>query len=146
MTNPNETWEVLAEFELPSEPGIERQAIDRVAALVDALNLPKDRLERIKTAVGEATMNASEHGNHFSPEMPVEIQVRASAGELVVQITDFGGDEAIPAQPVPDLDAKLAGFQTPRGWGMLIIQNMVDEMRIHTRASRHSVELVFLRP
>ena len=28
---------------------------------------------------------------------------------------------------MPDLEAKLAGLQTPRGWGLFLIGNMVDE-------------------
>lgn len=35
--------------------------------------MPADRLERLKTAVGEATMNAMEHGNRYDPEKPVAV-------------------------------------------------------------------------
>src|SRR3954469_19872488 len=52
---------VLAAFEVQSRPGGEREAIERVAAAVTGLRLAPARLERLKTAVGEATMNAMEH-------------------------------------------------------------------------------------
>ena len=52
--------------------------MEQVAAAVAGLDLPADRLERLKTAVGEATMNAMEHGNRYDPDLPVAIQVRDS--------------------------------------------------------------------
>ena len=36
---------------------------------------PRARLERLKTAVGEATMNAMEHGNEYRRDRPVSIRV-----------------------------------------------------------------------
>src|SRR3954454_8041859 len=54
---------VLAAFELPSAPGNEREAMDRVARAVAGLGIEPARLERLKTAVGETAMNAMEHGN-----------------------------------------------------------------------------------
>src|SRR5262249_56195362 len=51
---------VLADFEVPSVPGNERGAIERVERAVGGLGLDPARVERLKTAVGEATMNAME--------------------------------------------------------------------------------------
>ena len=88
-------------------------------------------------------MNAIEHGNHFKPELPVSIKVLASEAVLTVSITDKGGDQIIPEKDAPNLEAKLAGLQSPRGWGLFLIKNMVDEMRINTDQSHHTVELKF---
>jgi anti-sigma regulatory factor (Ser/Thr protein kinase) len=55
----------LAELSMPSEPGNERRAMEEVAAAVGGLELAGPTLERLKTAVAEATMNAMEHGNHY---------------------------------------------------------------------------------
>jgi anti-sigma regulatory factor (Ser/Thr protein kinase) len=60
----------LADFTLPSEPGNERRAMDEVASAVSGLGLPERTLERLKTAVAEATMNAMEHGNNYEPGVP----------------------------------------------------------------------------
>jgi serine phosphatase RsbU (regulator of sigma subunit)/anti-sigma regulatory factor (Ser/Thr protein kinase) len=133
---------LLAEFSLPSQPGTEREAIDRVARAVEGLNLPAAQIERLKTAVGEATMNAIEHGNNNRPELPVAVQVLVIDGRLHVRITDLGGGTPIPEAATPDLDAKLAGVQTPRGWGLFLIKNMVDEMQVHGDAVHHTIDLV----
>ena len=65
----------LADFTLPSEPGNERRAMEEVARAVSEVGLPERTLERLKTAVAEATMNAMEHGNHYRAELPVIIEV-----------------------------------------------------------------------
>ncbi len=138
-----EAWRTLAEFTLPSEPGNERRAIEQVAQAAQELNLSDRRLERLKTAVAEATMNAMEHGNRYRPDVPVAIHVLASDQALAVRITDQGGGQPIPEPQTPDLPAKLAGQQSPRGWGLFLIRNMVDDMRITTDSTHHTIELIF---
>jgi len=132
----------LAEFAVSSDPGNERDVMTRVAAAVEGLGLSPARLERLKTAVSEATMNAIEHGNESRHELQVSVRVLASDAELRVQITDEGGERPIPAAEAPDLEAKLAGLQKPRGWGLFLIQNMVDSMEVSVEGSHHTVELI----
>ena len=48
----------LAEFSVPSEPGNERLAMEMVAEAVRDLDICGENLERLKTAVAEATMNS----------------------------------------------------------------------------------------
>ncbi len=135
-------WRVLAEWSVPSEPGNERLARDRIADAVRYLGLPARRLEQLKTAVAEATMNAMEHGNKYRPEVPVKIQVRASASALSVRITDRGGGLPVPDPEPPDLEAKLDAQQSPRGWGLFLIRHMVDEMRVIGDDADQTVELI----
>lgn len=132
----------LVEFDLASEPGNEREAIARVTDAVGGLDLPQQRLERLQTAVGEATMNAMEHGNGYRADAPVSIRVSASDEQLIVEITDLGGEREIPEPEAPDIEAKLSGEQTPRGWGLFLIENMVDELTTTTDGDRHTVEIV----
>jgi serine phosphatase RsbU (regulator of sigma subunit)/anti-sigma regulatory factor (Ser/Thr protein kinase) len=133
---------LLDRFALPSAPGNEREAIDRVSKAVAPLAIAPARLERLKTAVGEATMNAIEHGNANRPDRPVAVQVDVLGESLRVRITDQGNGASIPEPDTPDLQAKLAGLQTSRGWGMFLIKNMVDEVRDTTDEGRHTLELV----
>ncbi len=135
-------WQSLAEFDIPSEPGNERLAVEQVSAAVQDLALEEIRLERLKTAVAEATMNAMEHGNQYKPDLAVHIRVAHAPGLLSVQISDHGGDQAIPSAETPNLEAKLEGLQSPRGWGLFLIQNMVDEMHVTADKTHHTVELI----
>jgi anti-sigma regulatory factor (Ser/Thr protein kinase) len=132
----------LAELSIPSEPGNERRATEEVARAVSGLGLPERTLERLKTAVAEATMNAMEHGNHYRAELLVLIEVSASDAELSIKITDEGSGPPAFHSEVPDLEAKLEGMQTPRGWDLFLIKNMVDEMRVSGNPDHHTIELV----
>ena len=133
---------VLAEFHEPSAMGNERRVMDRVAEVVRDVGLDPKRYERLKTAVSEATMNAIEHGNHGDPALPVHVRISTTDHELTVRIVDNGGGKEIPAAETPDIEAKLAGLQKPRGWGLFLIKNMVDDLRTHTTETHHTVELV----
>jgi anti-sigma regulatory factor (Ser/Thr protein kinase) len=136
----------LASFALPSVPGNERIALAQITETVAGLGLSPARLDKLKTAVAEATMNAIEHGNDSRPELPVRVEVFQSGAEIIVTITDRGGrgDDGTPENTaeVPDLDRKLDGEQGPRGWGLFLIRHMVDGMDITTQGERHTVRLM----
>jgi anti-sigma regulatory factor (Ser/Thr protein kinase) len=133
---------VLADFESPSAPGNEREVIERVASAVADLGLEPGRLEKLKTAVGEATMNAMEHGNQYGTDKPVSVRVLHSPNRLRVTIADYG-DVGQAAEPeTPDLEAKLEGLQKPRGWGLFLIEKMVDEARVTSEGGRRTLDLV----
>jgi serine/threonine-protein kinase RsbW len=108
---------VLAEFSVPSEPGNERMAMERVAEAIGELEVRGENLERLKTAVAEATMNAMEHGNHYRAESPVLIEVLASDTQLSVKITDEGSGPPAFHSETPDLEAKLGGCKRPGAGG-----------------------------
>ena len=135
-------WENLAEFEIVSAPDNEREAMQRVAEVVTDLLLTSKQVDRLKTAVAEATMNAMEHGNQYDPDKPVILSVAKNETAVRVHITDQGGGKPVTANTNPDLEAKLAGEQSPRGWGLFLIQNMVDEMNIHQDEKHHTIELI----
>jgi anti-sigma regulatory factor (Ser/Thr protein kinase) len=89
-------------------------------------------------------MNAIEHGNKNQAEIPVNVEVIQTGDEITVAISDQGGapppDSASDAEE-PDLVKKLAGAQSPRGWGLFLIRNMVDAMEVTTDGHRHTVWL-----
>jgi anti-sigma regulatory factor (Ser/Thr protein kinase) len=140
-TSPDSSGRQLAAFSVASEAGTERAVAARVVAAARGLGLDARRLQRLETAVAEATMNAIEHGNAGRAELPVEVEVVASAQELRVRITDQGGEQEHPEPETPDLEAKLAGLQRPRGWGLFLIEHMVDQIEVETEGDRHTVEL-----
>jgi anti-sigma regulatory factor (Ser/Thr protein kinase) len=137
----------LDAFTLASEPGNERLALARVADSVADVGFEAARLERLKTAVAEATMNAIEHGNGNRPEIPVEVEVTQNGDEIIVAISDQGGavhggsDDGQGDHEEPNLVKKLDGEQSPRGWGLFLIRNMVDAMDVTTDGQRHTIRL-----
>ena len=141
QSSPEGDWLVLGEFSLPSEAGVERLASEKVLQIIKDIPLNKTQIDRLTTAVAEATMNAIEHGNHFDPEKPVIIKVTVSMNAVSVQITDQGGSPIIPERKDPDLEAKLAGLESPRGWGLFIIRKMVDHFEIISSEVHHTIIL-----
>jgi anti-sigma regulatory factor (Ser/Thr protein kinase) len=87
-------------------------------------------------------MNAMEHGNRYDPDLFVHIVVSNTPERVSVRIVDHGGDRDIAAAPLPDIGEKLAGRQSPRGWGLFLIERMVDAVHEDSDGSRHTVELV----
>lgn len=88
-------------------------------------------------------MNAMEHGNGNDVDLPVQVDVFASERDVVVRITDQGVAGPVPSDvEEPDLAAKLRGEQTPRGWGLFLIRNMVDDLRERQDADHHTIDLI----
>jgi serine phosphatase RsbU (regulator of sigma subunit)/anti-sigma regulatory factor (Ser/Thr protein kinase) len=137
---------LLDRFSVMSRPGGEREAMERVVQVARALNLPADQVDRLRTAVAESVLNAIEHGNRYQPDLPVDVDVLASSRDVVVRVTDRGDGPPPPTRrQVPDLAAKIAGNQSPRGWGLFLIENMVDEVNEIRGEGLHTVELVMVR-
>ena len=97
--------------------------MERVAEAVAALRLAGARLERLKTAVAEATMNAMEHGNRYRADAAGDDPgARSTAIGCACASPTRAAARDIPDAVTPDLEAKLAGLQTPRGWGLFLIK------------------------
>src|SRR5690242_16953217 len=116
---------VVAEFRLASVPGNERLAAEQVLAAVANLGLAPRHLQRLETAVAEATANAIEHGNGLDAQKEVGLRVTVDGAEVCVCVTDEGSGPQ-GAVETPDLEEKLAGRQMPRGWGLFLMRQLVD--------------------
>lgn len=138
-----EAWQELENFSMPSAAGNERQIAARVLEVVRPLSDGAGRLPRLETAVAEAALNAIEHGNKYDPELQVEVGVLQHGKQVLVRIRDQGGGAPITNTGTPDLEAKLAGEQSPRGWGLFLIRNMVDDLQLITDANHTTIELTF---
>jgi serine phosphatase RsbU (regulator of sigma subunit)/anti-sigma regulatory factor (Ser/Thr protein kinase) len=133
----------LGSFEIPSVPGSERVVMDRVLEMVASVGMQPDRLQRLGSAVAEAAMNAIEHGNKNRPELTVSVFVAVNDGAVHVSIADKGTSPApLTAVKEPDLEAKLEGLDTPRGWGLFLIERLVDEVITSQTDDGNVVELV----
>jgi serine/threonine-protein kinase RsbW len=116
--------------------------MEEVARAVSGLGLSERTLERLKTAVSEAALNAMEHGNHYRAELPVIIEVSASEAEISVKVTDEGSGPPAFHSVTPDIEAKLEGVQSLRGWGLFLIRNLVDDMNVTGDEHHHTIELI----
>jgi serine phosphatase RsbU (regulator of sigma subunit)/anti-sigma regulatory factor (Ser/Thr protein kinase) len=132
---------VLARFTMPSTPDTERELAERVMTAAADLPFTDRQRERLRTAVAETAMNAAEHGNHYRPDLSIGVEVNRSGQELLVRISDRGLGGPIPEATEPNLEAKVAGLQSPRGWGLFLIKKMVDRVEVRDSPAGHIVEL-----
>jgi serine/threonine-protein kinase RsbW len=91
------------------------------------MGFSEDRVEDLKTAIAEACINAMEHGNKFDEALPVGVVLTLNDDSLEIKVVDKGPGPDHPI-PIPDIDRKMHGDESPRGLGMFLIQSLVDEV------------------
>ena len=119
------------ELHIPSELGWERVAISAASSVAERMGFPPERIEDIKTAVAEATLNAIEHGNNQDATRKVYISLAPEEEGLQISVLDHSSKPFTPNAGTdrrPDLTAKLAGQTQLRGWGTFLINALVDEV------------------
>ena len=121
------------EVNLPSKIGYERIAIASSAALAKMGGVPAARVEDLKSAVAEACINAMQHGNHWRLEARVVVKMNLSDDRVVISVTDQGdGISEIPKYP--GILKIIEENASPRGLGVFMIQQLVDEIKFNQSA------------
>ena len=116
------------DLSFPSELGYEKVARDAVAAFARRLGCDRERVEDLKTALGEACINAIEHGNGQKPGLRVEIHCSGGDDRLTIEVCDRGLKRYTgEPQPAAGIDLKLRGLAPRRGMGLMMISQLVDE-------------------
>ena len=76
----------------------------------------------------------------------VEVEVMVATERISVAITDQGGSDALlDTADEPDIDAKLRGDQTARGWGLFLVRSLVDEVHETGDGEQHTLTLELRR-
>ena len=101
----------IIELTVPSRQGLEKIAMDAASSIAEIMGFSEDRI-----AVGEACINAIEHGNKLDNSMKVLVELIADDSKLQVDVHDQGTGIKREISK-PDIDAKIAKKQTARGWG-----------------------------
>jgi serine/threonine-protein kinase RsbW len=122
----NEFKATSVELRLPSRLGFEKVAMNTAGSVARLMGFREDRVEDLKTAVAEACINAIEHGNRLNEKLSVGVMLSAKGDSLEVKVIDDGsGMKTQPAKP--DMGRKMLGEEDPRGMGIFLIQQLVDE-------------------
>ncbi len=116
---------------LPMAPDMEVVASQAASSLAAFIGMSPDRVDEVRLAVVEACINAFEHSQ--SPERKVEITFCLIGDRepdcLEISVHDHGVGFAFSEVEEPKIEAKLKGSRK-RGWGLKIIQGLMDEVRI----------------
>jgi serine/threonine-protein kinase RsbW len=114
------------ELHIPSVMGYEKIAMECAASMAKKMGFTEDRIEDLKTAVAEACLNAIEHGNKMDTSTKVGITLTAEESRLQVSVKDQG--KGIDQVRTPSIESKIKGEDKPRGWGIFLIKNLVNEV------------------
>ena len=118
------------EVSLPNKLGYERIAMQCAASFAKIVGFLPERIEDLKTAVSEACLNAMEHGNKCHTDKRVIITMNYEEGVFSVTVVDEGeGIEVLPEDP--DIKEKIESLETPRGLGIFLIKNLVDQVEFN---------------
>jgi len=134
------------EVSLPNKLGYERIAMACSASFAKIVGFLPDRIEDLKTAVSEACINAMEHGNKNNPDARVVITMHYRDHIFSVSVMDQGEGmgESNESPEEPDIEKKIQNLQTPRGLGIFLIKQLVDQVEFNqTTDEGHMVRMVF---
>ncbi len=123
----------LEEYEvvIPMDEDSEMIAANALEDIARRHNVPGKAINQIKTALLEASINASEHS--LSPDRRIRQKFRIEEDRIVINVSNRGirlTDRKMPAEPPGEGDADRS---IRRGWGLKLIEKLMDEVKIeHT--------------
>ncbi len=128
---------------IPVAPEMEIAATAQVSALGEWMEMGRDKIDEVKMAVVEACINAFEHS--ATPDRKIELAFRVGAEEggrgayLEVDVTDAGHGFDPTRLKTPEIAAALRSSRK-RGWGIKIIESLMDDVRIES--GEHGTRIV----
>lgn len=132
----------VIELKLPSELGYEKIAIASASSVAKKMGFSEDRIEDLKTAVGEACINAIEHGNRGQKEARVIVIFREEPEQLEVSVKDQGKGINPLTVRQPSLEKKMGSEGDRRGWGVFLIKSLTDEVEFNSSSSGGEVRMI----
>jgi serine/threonine-protein kinase RsbW len=139
--------ESTIEVSLPNKLGYERVAMACSATFAKIVGFLPERVEDLKTAVSEACLNAMEHGNLNRPDRSVLVRMNYSDHVFSVSVMDQGeGMKETPEIPDDlDIDKKIEALEIPRGIGMFLIKQLVDQVEFNQLTNEGHMVRMLLR-
>jgi anti-sigma regulatory factor (Ser/Thr protein kinase) len=134
ITNNDRSVEII----LANQLGFEKVAVACSASFAQLFDFPQERIEDLKTMVGEAFSNAMQHGNKGRPDAKVKISLECDKDALVVQVTDEGvGIETVP--PVPVIDDLIKQEKVITGFGLFLMRQLADNVEFRETGDKGHV-------
>jgi serine/threonine-protein kinase RsbW len=126
---------------LSNQMGYERIAMACSASFAKMYGLAPDRIEDLKTVVGEAALNAMQHGNKRRPEARVTVFMNFKDDAINVWVVDEGdGIKHFP--PKPDIERIMDNLDPPIGFGLFLIKALADQVELNERINEgHAVRM-----
>ncbi len=122
-------------LELPMFADMELTASKTARALGEQIRMSPDKIDEIRQAVIEACINAFEHSRAQDEKVRVVFKILGTHREpdgLQITVQDRGIGFAPGMLTPPDLKKKFGTGKRKRGWGLMIIKGLMDEVDIQS--------------
>ena len=131
---------------LPMVPDMEIEASRTAAAIAESMRMSPDRIDEVRMAVIEACINALEYSRAADREIFVTFEVIGDTDpeKLRITVKDSGVGFSPEEVEKPVIEDKLKAPRK-RGWGLMIMRNLMDEVEIHSGAEGTTVVMSKLR-
>ena len=121
------------EFEFPSTISLMHSILDYLMKRIEKVGVVDAENSNLFIALDEAFVNAVKHGNKFDANKIVRVTAEVSTKEARFTVEDEGEGFDVSAIPDPTNPENL--FKTS-GRGVLIIHNIMDEVKYNERGNR----------
>lgn len=133
---------------LPMEPNIEIRAGQAVAELAASAGMTPERIDDLRMAVHEACINAAEHSRARDSTIYVTARLVGAGSaddsdriEVTVRDRGVGMGDQQPRASIENRVDRSTGLPRKRGWGLTIIEGLVDDVEIETDDSGTAITM-----
>jgi anti-sigma regulatory factor (Ser/Thr protein kinase) len=134
---------IYREWILENRFGAEKLVMEEIARTVYTLERFSKRVEDMMTVISEACLNAFEHGNRLNPDAKVRILM--SIGDDVFQFRIYDEGEGFHYNPARHKSKPNIADGQCRGWGLLLISSLADQVDTGFENGRFYIEVYFKR-
>lgn len=124
------------QFRIPSNPRYAPTVRRAIRSIATNLAFPDETIDDIELSVGEALVNAIEHGSPEQNRNTIVVTCRISQDKLTIDVRDEGpGFDALAYQPSSEL-------LDERGRGLTLIYNLMDNVRLSSTPKGARIRMV----
>ncbi len=127
------------ELKLPILKNMELIATQTAEVVSKHMNLSEEKSGEISMAIIEACINAFEHSES---KEEIFIHFIISDESLTVKVIDQGVGFDASEIEIPDIENKLKSSQRKRGWGIMLIKELMDHVDFVSDSSGTTLTMV----
>ena len=134
-----EAQDTTVELKLPILQNMELVATQTAEVVAKHMQLGDEKSGEISMALIEACINAFEHSQTNSE---VFIHFLISENKLTIKVTDTGTGFDTGSVDIPNIESKLNTGERKRGWGVMLIKELMDSVSFESDHTGTTVTMV----
>ena len=134
-----EAQDTTVELKLPILQNMELVATQTAEVVAKHMQLGDEKSGEISMALIEACINAFEHSQTNSE---VYIHFLISENKLTIKVTDKGTGFDTGSVDIPNIESKLNTGERKRGWGVMLIKELMDSVSFESDHTGTTVTMV----